>query len=130
MFEFHGWVTINEGWCEAQDDDALLEDNVKRIRELAESLSETEFGCKADVAVTNGQYSLRLHGFRNHHQRWVLDLFTRAGQIAQGSYGLLYIMDDESPEYDNEFQVWVMKRGCVKKAKDELLSPCIPELEE
>ena len=130
MFEFHSWVTIQEGWCESQDDETLLAANVKEIRSEAERLLVDTFGCSADVAVANGLHRPTIHGFRNHAQSWVLELFRRTGQIARGSYGVLYIRDDEDPDHSNEFQVWVMVRGEVEKKEDALLSPCLPKLEE
>ena len=130
MYEYHGWVTIREGWCESQEDEVLLARVVDQIRAEAERLSVVNLGCKAEVAVANGLHLLTIHGFRNHRQDWVLDLFKAAGQIAQGSYGLLYIHDDEDPNYDNVFQVWIMIRGQVTRGEDRFLSPCMPTLEE
>ena len=130
MFEFHGWVTIQEGWCEAQEDDALLENNVETIRSEAFRLAVEDFGCKAEVATANGLHRLTIHGYRNHHQPWVLNLFKAAGRIAKGSYGILYIHDDEDPDMSNEFQVWIMIRGKVEMRNDTDLSPCMPKLED
>jgi tRNA U34 2-thiouridine synthase MnmA/TrmU len=130
MFEFHGWVTIVEGWCEEQDDEALLAKNINQIRDEVKRLSEQEFGCKVKIGVANGLHHLTLHGFRNHTQTWVLELFESAGRIAKGSYGVLYIHDDEDHCYENEFQVWIMLRGKVERKKDQFLSPCMPKIEE
>ncbi len=76
MFEFHGWVTIQGGCCEAQDD-ALLEENVNQIRNKTKQLAIEEFGCEADISVSNGLYRLTIHGFRNHTQPWVLERVKR-----------------------------------------------------
>jgi len=130
MYEFHGWVTIREGWNESQDDEVLLARNVEEIRTEAKRLAVEGFGCKAEVGVANGLYRLTIHGFRNHPQPWVRDLFEAAGRIAKGAYGLLYVHDDEDPDFNNEFQVWVMIRGKVERQRDQHLSPYMPMLEE
>ena len=61
----------------------------------------------------------------------MVDLFAGVGQDAPGSYGLLYIRDDEDPNGRvNEFQVLVMRRGKVTVHPDAFLSPCIPIIED
>lgn len=128
MFEFHGWVTIREGTSEAEDDDALFQENIRSIKELVEVYQDGI--SRLDLIVSNGAYNLIMHGLRNHSQQWVTELFEKTGNIARGSYGVLYLNDDEDLEFSNEFQVLIMTRGTVQRHKDTLLSPCIPVLEE
>src|SRR5215467_2984439 len=47
-----------------------------------------------------------------------------------GSYGLLYVWDDESNQHPNEFRVFKLARGRVTEHSDVLLSPVIPALED
>jgi hypothetical protein len=70
-----------------------------------------------------------MHGFRNHTQPWVYELFEYTGFVAKGSYGVLYVRDDEDKHFDNEMQVWSMVRGKTQKQRDGFLSPCMPLLE-
>ena len=127
MFEYHAWVTISEGTKEEDDNTALLTANIDSIK-----LAIKEYEHLGDIALfyANGSTYVRMDGGHNHYQSYVLSLFTEIGQIAVGSYGLLYIRDDESLVYANEFQVWRMTKGVVEKMKDPFLSPCQPTLEE
>ncbi|MBT3200027.1 MAG: hypothetical protein HN350_08920 [Phycisphaerales bacterium] len=129
MFEYHGWVTIHDGCSEEQDDNTLLSDSVKQIRGAVDQLDVNGFGCRVELAESNGLHHLTMHGHRNHSQQWPLELFETAGRIAKGSYGVLYIHNDEDIDFSNEFQTWVMTRGKVTKRTDQFLSPCIPTLE-
>ena len=128
MFEFHGWITIREGTSEAEEDDARFHRNIQSIEELVQANQDGV--TRVEIIASNGQYNLIMHGLRNHRQPWVTELFKKTGEIARGSYGLLYLNDDEDTEFSNEFQVWVMTRGNVRHDKDALLSPCVPMLEE
>ena len=127
MFEFHGWVTVNEGACEAEDSEEARNIAVGKLHELI--AARTDGWSLAELRQFNGQDFLLLHGFRNHYQPWVAELFEITGVLAPGSYGALYVRDDEDPSYANEMQVLIMRRGKVVRHKDELFSPCIPVLE-
>lgn len=81
----------------------------------------------------NGVPFLHLAGEPNHCGTWgtaILGIFERVGQIAPGSYGLLYVRDDESNQYPNEFRVFRLARGQVTEHPDVLLSPVIPSVED
>ncbi|WLQ15788.1 Imm7 family immunity protein [Hahella aquimaris] len=127
MFEYHGWVTVWEGACEIEDDLALREKNCREIQLLVEKYRDNM--SRVELFYQNGSSYVRFDGDRNHYQAWVLELFIRIGEIAKGSHGLLYVRDQESPDYGNEFQVWRMARGKVIRVKDNLLSPCDPTIE-
>ncbi|WP_162240377.1 Imm7 family immunity protein [Nocardia arizonensis] len=61
----------------------------------------------------------------------VVDSFRRIAAVAPGSYGIMYIRDDEDYSGSgNEFQVLVMRRGIITVAGDTLLSPCVPMIED
>src|SRR5262249_59694230 len=85
------------------------------------------------LRAVNGEYFLWAGGFTNHFSadvQEVIDLYSFVATIAPGSYGLLYIHDDEDKggEY-NEFQVWRLARGSVTKQRDVYLSPYDPTVE-
>lgn len=126
MFEYHAWVTIREGSKEGEDDSILLE---KNIAEIEIALKEHEGLGRIELFFQNGSAYVRMDGDHNHYHAYALDVFTKIGHIAKGSYGLLYINDDEHSEFNNEFQVWRMTKGNVVKMKDQFLSPCNPVLE-
>ncbi|WP_410611889.1 Imm7 family immunity protein [Amycolatopsis sp. lyj-109] len=57
-------------------------------------------------------------------------LVAKVGRLAPGSYGLLYVHDDEHPEHRLSFRVFRLARGRVTEHADHLLSPVIPTLED
>ena len=48
-------------------------------------------------------------------------------KIPKGSYGVVL---KQSEKEENVFKVYTLKRGCVYEQVDQLLSPCIPEIED
>ena len=51
--------------------------------------------------------------------------------MAPGSYGLLYLHDDEDTNgFHNAFQVFVLSKGNFILCKDPFLSPYIPRVED
>ena len=58
-------------------------------------------------------------------------MFEKIGQIAKGSYGLIYLYNDEDTQGKNNiFQVFSMVRGKIYEKEDPFLSPIIPVLED
>ncbi|MBO4165024.1 MULTISPECIES: Imm7 family immunity protein [Micromonospora] len=127
MFEYHGWITLRST-AEAVDDDPPL--RLDEIQDLLDGL--TGHGL-VDLRPVNGAYHVHLGGFPNHRGTFgadILDLFTRIGQLAPGSYGLLYVHDDEDPGHELAFRVFRLARATVTEHADRLLSPVIPTLED
>ena len=64
----------------------------------------------------------------------MVNLFQYIAKIAPGSYGLLYIRDDEDHlrgnDYENCFRVWRLCRGTLIELDDPFLSPAIPVVED
>lgn len=130
MFEYHGWVTVQSS--AGDEDDAATDEAVRRV--------ERELGVLAslpglvDIRTVNGMTQVHLAGFTNHRGGQgdaVVEVFRRIGLVAAGSYGLLYVRDDEDSDgRGNEFQVRVMRRGVITDASDRFLSPCIPAIED
>lgn len=61
----------------------------------------------------------------------IIELFQFIADQAPGSYGLLYTRDDEDIEgYDNEFKVYVLARGTLRRQEDVWLSPFVPVVED
>lgn len=50
--------------------------------------------------------------------------------MAEGSYGLIYLYDDEAAGRENQFQVFSLSRGSVKEFSDFYLSPIVPTIED
>ncbi len=86
-----------------------------------------------DLRYTNGTPFLHVAGLANHRGEWgtgIIELFGRVGEIAPGSFGLLYVWDDEDPDHQNEFRIFRLVRGVVTEHADALLSPLIPTVED
>lgn len=125
MFEYHGWVTI-QATSTGEDECALLERIVERVRRAVRDFGDLEL---ADLRWVNGVPLLHLGGMDKHGATMapeLLDLFTRVGELAPGSYGLLHVWDDQDVERDNDFRVYRMVRGQVSEHADTLLSPVAP----
>lgn len=56
-------------------------------------------------------------------------LYTKIGELAEGSYGLIYLYD-EAEGRENQFQVFSLSKGSVKEFSDFYLSPIIPTIED
>jgi immunity protein 7 of polymorphic toxin system len=125
VFEYHGWVSIREST--GDDDGELLHAMVDRIRDLADVEDDAAL---IDLRWMNGEPYLHFAGMRNHRNRQVIDLLQRVGRVAPGSFGLLYLWDDEDPGRENEFRVFGLVRGVVTEHLDTLLSPCMPTVED
>lgn len=125
MFEFHGWATIKASpGC---DDPPTP---VAEVRQVVEG--ENRSNHTVDLRVANGDLQLWVAGFHNHRDGSVLELFKRVAAVAPGSYGILYVHDDEvaDVERQNTWTRFVMKRGEVHAEVDESLSPHIGVVED
>lgn len=128
MFEYHGWIALHAsaGDEEPSDLDGAVEPLRRRLDEL-------DSPYLSDLRYMNGTLFLHLAGYPNHRGSEgdeILALFTEVGQIAPGSYGILYVGDDEDPGHENEFRVFRMARGQVSEHPDPFLSPCAPTIED
>jgi hypothetical protein len=127
MFEYHGWIALRST-AEALDDEPPL-----RLREIEALVGELADHALMDLQPMNGTYYIHLGGNPNRsgpHGRAVIGLFAEVGRLAPGSYGLLYVYDDEDPEHMLSFRVHRLVRGTVTEHADHLLSPVVPTLED
>ncbi len=126
MVEIHCWVTIRTHYS-LEDDN--LENTIKLINDKITSFLLNEVVIKA----MNGEYYLEFSMFSNHmaqDAKNLLELFYYIGEVAIGSYGLLYLHNDEDAVKHNSFKVYRLCKGKVIEHDDKLLSPCIPMVEE
>lgn len=60
-----------------------------------------------------------------------MELYQNIGKIAEGSYGLIYLYNDEDMNgKENQFQAFSLARGIVKETTNPFLSPIIPTIED
>jgi immunity protein 7 of polymorphic toxin system len=127
VFEYHGWICLRA--TPAVDDDTAPYPHAEISRLVA---GFGDYGL-VDLRPLNGTDFLHVAGQPNHaggHQSAVVELFGAIGRLAPGSYGLLYVQDDEDPRYGNEFRVHRLVRGVLTEHADPFLSPVIPTLED
>ncbi|MBF6124412.1 immunity 7 family protein [Nocardia brasiliensis] len=125
MFEYHGWLTVQ--YDVEYDDHAQIESTYQDVKARLDAF-DTGSGL-VDLRRVNGKIQLHFAGYTNHPHWSILDGFKEIGSIAPGSFGTLWIRNDEDPVLYNEFQVFVMRRGQTTTQKDTLLSPCVPLIE-
>lgn len=99
------------------------------VSKLQEEIQKLE--CfKPKIKAQNGDYFMEFSIYANRMNKEVLEafeLYKKIGEMAEGSYGLIYLYDDEAADgKENMFQVFVLARGEVKREKDSYLSPIIP----
>jgi Immunity protein 7 len=132
MFEYHGWATLRTDIL-----DEYGEESEKAQQEFVEVLRHhiTTWAINGAIHIEqrNGLDVLNIFGHNNHRQQPVIDLFKWVSENARGSYGLLYIHDDEDfkrgNDYTNHFRVWKMALGQLQELDDPFLSPYMPTVE-
>jgi hypothetical protein len=128
MFQFHGWAVI-ESDVYASNDEAdqtaagLIESELTRLGIGYQGGGHVNKGL-------NGLNSVTVSGMFNHYSASVEEFFRFIGATAVGSYGILFLQNDEDKEYGNEWRVARMVRGRVSLEADPFLSPCIPTIED
>lgn len=130
MIELHGWVTIRETYKAVDYEEDNIHNVINHIKKEIDKLC----WFKPQIKVLNGEYYIEFTLFANHQNSQTKDIFQlykMIGKTAEGSYGLIYLHDDEDNSgKENQFQVFVLARGIVKQSNDPFLSPIIPTLED
>ncbi len=126
MVEIHCFITLRDSFKPCYDE------KENYLPFIKDELKKLEF-YKIEIKAKNGEHYIQFSHFTNHlgsDFSELLEFFCNVGKIAKGSYGLLYMHNDEDKEDPNSFQVWRLAKGEVRKFKDELLSPFIPTVED
>ncbi len=130
MIEVNGWVVIRESYNEEGEDDELLDEIIAKIKaKISQMNIINEI---YHLKCLNGFYHLMIMANHNHRAEHIFDFYEWISRIATGSYGVLYVHDNEDSlrGNENQFKILCMKKGNVIEFDDELLSPVIPEIEE
>ncbi|NLP13041.1 MAG: hypothetical protein GX383_00850 [Clostridium sp.] len=130
MYEFHGWATIRKTPANV-DEEGLYE----IADEIRSHIAKLNWGNNIlNLHAVNGIYHILLAGCSNRkpiNEDNPVEFFEYIARLTPGSYGILYVMDDEDTDgFDNEFRVYVLSRGRVLEKKDVYLSPFIPIVED
>jgi len=129
MVVYQGFASLRETTTEI--DDGGLSRIAAQIQHRIEE--QTQKGTGIGMRIVNGQYQLWFSGCVNH---WgsdiedVMEFLRLVATLAPGSYGLIYVWNDEDPRCGNEFRVWKLAKGTVSQLADPFLSPCIPIIED
>jgi hypothetical protein len=129
MIEYHGWAIIRESFNEDEESVSSMDNGLQLIRTEIDKMDYTnEF---YQLRAMNGNYHLTIEASHNHRSEHIIEFFNWISKTAPGSYGLLYIFDDEDYRRGNEnqFKVWRMKKGQVDELDDIYLSPYFPTVE-
>ena len=130
MLELHSWITIRETSAATEYE----EENIEKIIEEIKVKSKELRWNRIEVKVLDGEFYLEASIYANRKTEEVVELFDFyefVGRVAEGSYGIIYMLDDGDKEgLSNEFQVFTLARGKIKKYKDSYLSPFIPTVED
>lgn len=130
MTELHAWLTLRYSDYDAEEapQQQFLAAFQGYLQQHYAWVLRDERG---RFGIRNGQPFFTLHTLHNHRGQpfYALEIFRWVAQHSTGSHGLLYFHDDEDPAHENEFQVYVLKRGRLIKNQDPFLSPCLEEIE-
>ncbi|CAJ1317055.1 Imm7 family immunity protein [Paenibacillus nuruki] len=128
MYQYHGWAVISQ----SVDDEINDKEDHKVLLKVQNYISQMKDNINIiEVKAINGQYHFLITGFSNHKilsKYNPITILRRIGEIAPGSYGILYVYDDEDEVYFNEFRVYVLTRGYLAEKQDPFLSPLIPTI--
>lgn len=129
MLELHGWVTIRETYKASFDEEDHVDIVIEKIKNEIDRLS----WFKPQIKALNGEWFMEFTIFANRpnpQTQEVFRLYEKIGELAEGSYGLIYLYDDEDKKKGDEFQVYALTRGLVREFGDPFLSPVIPTVED
>lgn len=128
MYQYHGWAVI----AQSENDEITNTEDDKMLLHIQQYIAGIKDNMDViEIKAINGQYHFWITGFSNHKplSRYnPINILRDLGEIASGSYGMLYVYDDEDEIYFNEFRAYVLARGCLTEKKDSFLSPLIPTL--
>ncbi|OCG66917.1 hypothetical protein A9G41_11900 [Gilliamella sp. Nev5-1] len=131
MIEYYGWISLSNSTYES--DDYEMKFILDKLTTFISKHKLDDSSGFIKIHVVNVSYQLMVSGNANHYSQDIADIFelyNYVAQISQGSYGLLYVRNDELIDAFNEFEVFVLARGKIRKEKDPFLSPCIPKIED
>lgn len=125
MYEFYGWAALN--YHTHDTNELLKKETIVRFIEFIQSKEIKDIYM---IKSRNGLDSFMISALHNHKHEYVFEIFSWIADNLPGSYGLLYIQDDESKDSFNKFIVYKLARGMLTKEEDYYLSPCIPIIED
>lgn len=106
MVELHGWITIRETYRASLNEEEKIDLLVARIKAEINILS----WFKPEIKTQNGEWILEFTLFSNRINSQILEVFELCkwiGKVADGSYGLIYLYNDEDRSgKENQLGIW------------------------
>jgi len=133
IFSYNGWIHISMN--ADTDDDKDDRSDLKAFFDYMEPIvldfnsNHSRFIEHVPLNFANYYYIGGLHNHMLCYFDELLTLYKKIGEIAKGSFGLLYVRLCEDPEDWNQYKVFRMAKGVVTEHEDALLSPCRPTIE-
>ncbi|MBR5370661.1 MAG: hypothetical protein IK130_00455 [Oscillospiraceae bacterium] len=129
MIELHGWLCIRET---AEDEDLLPDGAETSIMAKVAKIIEGNT-CGISMNYANGMPFLQTLFCANHRTDEVgeiIHIYQHISSVATGSYGMIYLHDNEDAAHFNSFVVYLFRRGHCGIHIDPYFSPCIPTIED
>lgn len=127
MVELHGWLSISETYEDEDNYEEVEIDSImQEVKRIVADKDSVEIEYKNGVPFIS---TLICTNHRTPEIDLVINTYKLVSETATGSYGLIYIRDDEDSVHHNEFQIYIFKKGECHYKVDNDLSPCIPEVE-
>ena len=130
MVYYFGWIVLSIDL----DNDNFTEQENKEMLHKVDILLEPirKYLTLCERKQENYLETLFVSAAHNHdinYKEDIVSFYKSIGELAKGSYGLLYVRNPEDNEIGNEFIVFRLAKGIVTQHKDNLLSPCNPTIE-
>ncbi len=128
MIEINGWISIN---FSTDGEVELPSEVILEITQAVDAL--TDFNQFFKISSLNGLHFLSVglcHNLDAGYSDLIYKLLTDICKRAPGTYGIVYIRNDEDVHDYNKFKVLKVARGKVSTEEDRLLSPCNPTIED
>jgi hypothetical protein len=129
MYTYHLWIVLAESTLES--DTGCLAAKVQTL----EALVAQRIGPQPRAPINQVNYDtvFQCSVSRNHRgEHWVrlCEVLSWITKELPGSYGLVYLRDDEDPDLKGAFRVLVLARGRIAEHEDPFLSPIVPMIED
>ena len=152
MLSAYGWIVVRTSRdcyknvtrhdrLDDLDDQVDAEDRKlwKRLRNWLESHDDAWLEWQFFEEMNNDRGVLQFFTSRYHRRSCIWDLIGWIAKYGIGSYGLVYVHDDEDrigakhygrghADYTNVFRVWRILGGKVDELEDPFLSPIVPRV--
>jgi hypothetical protein len=130
MIDINGWLVLSNS-ADGETHSGSLSEGLSDLKEYVLSLGS--FNQVFAFNKVNQNHVLNITIAHNHNLDYIdmiEELLNKVAKRLIGSYGLVYVWNDEDLENHNNFVVYKLAKERVTKERDPFLSPCNPIIEE